>query len=113
MLAMSRYPGASARMLRYARRRAGLTQRELAERAGVAQPTVARIESGAVIPRVDTLDHLLRACGHMLDLDIHRGRDVDTTLVDQMLDLDREERLRRAEQEAQAMDRLVRSARPT
>lgn len=80
-------------MLRYARCKAGLTQRELAERAGVPQPTVARIESGAVTPRVDTLDRLLRACGHMLDVDVRRGVDVDVTLIDRMLDVPPEDRL--------------------
>ena len=33
----------AARVLRYARRRAGLTQRQLAARARVAQPMIARI----------------------------------------------------------------------
>jgi predicted transcriptional regulator len=34
----------------------------------VAQPAVARIESGAVVPRVDTLDRLLAACASVDDL---------------------------------------------
>jgi DNA-binding XRE family transcriptional regulator len=38
-----------------ARRSAGLTQRQLAERSGVPQPTIARIESGKQMPRADTL----------------------------------------------------------
>jgi transcriptional regulator with XRE-family HTH domain len=50
-------------LLRETRKQSGLSQRELAARAGVKQPAVARIESGAVSPRVDTLNHLLRACG--------------------------------------------------
>jgi transcriptional regulator with XRE-family HTH domain len=50
-------------VLRSARRSAGLTQRALAAKARVPQPTVARIESRAVVPRVDTLDRLLAACG--------------------------------------------------
>lgn len=82
-------------MLRWARRKAGLTQRELAERAGVAQPTVARIESGAVVPRVDTLDKLLRACGYTLEVEELRGQGVDTSLIDEMLDLTPEQRLER------------------
>jgi transcriptional regulator with XRE-family HTH domain len=96
----------AARMLRYARVKAGLSQRELAERASVPQPTVARIESGAVTPRVDTLDKLLRAAGYMLEIDVLRGEGVDTALIDQMLDYDPPERLRRAEQEARALRRL-------
>jgi transcriptional regulator with XRE-family HTH domain len=34
----------AARSLRHARRRAGLTQRDLAQQTGIAQPTIARIE---------------------------------------------------------------------
>jgi len=39
----------------------GLTQNELAKRAGVSQPLVARIESGDVDPRVSTLQRILDA----------------------------------------------------
>jgi transcriptional regulator with XRE-family HTH domain len=69
-----------ARVLRQARRRAGLTQRQLAGRAGVAQSVVGRIESGAVVPRVDTLDRLLEACGEGLEALPRPGRGVDRTL---------------------------------
>ncbi len=50
-------------LLREARRRAGLTQRELAHRAGVAHATVAGIENGGSRPRRQTFEKLLRACG--------------------------------------------------
>ncbi|MDH5816105.1 MAG: CBS domain-containing protein [Candidatus Nezhaarchaeota archaeon] len=40
---------------------AGLTQKELAERAGVSQSLIARIESGTVDPRLSTLRKILRA----------------------------------------------------
>jgi len=49
-----------ARALREARLAAGLTQRGLAAGAGVPQSTVARIEGGQMMPRVDTFDRLLR-----------------------------------------------------
>ena len=63
----------AARVLRYARRRAGLTQRALAAKADIAQPTIARIESGAMVPRVDTLDRLLEACGMGLEVEPRPG----------------------------------------
>jgi len=64
----------SGQFLREARLRAGLTQRTVAARAGVSQPTVARIERGDVIPSLERLVALIRACG--LDLDI-RVTDLD------------------------------------
>ena len=54
-------------LLRTARNRAGLSQRELAKRAGTAQSVVTRIESGLTSPTVATLEHLIRTCGFVLD----------------------------------------------
>lgn len=47
--------------MRQARRCADLSQRELAALAGMKQPNLARIESGAVEPRPETLERILRA----------------------------------------------------
>jgi predicted transcriptional regulator len=84
----------AARVLRQARRRAGLTQRDLAEKAGVPQSVVARIESGAVVPRVDTLDRLLEACGEGLESLPRPGRGVDRTVARNLLALDPASRAR-------------------
>jgi len=46
--------------LRELRLKAGLTQKELAKRAGVSQALIARIESGAVNPRLSTLQRIVR-----------------------------------------------------
>ena len=56
----------TAQLLRDARRRAGLTQRELARRAATAQSVVARIEGGVTSPTWDTLARLLAAAGFEL-----------------------------------------------
>lgn len=56
----SRLPG-PAKLLRQARRRAGLSQRTLAKRARTAQSVVARIERGQSSPTWDTLERLLKA----------------------------------------------------
>ena len=53
-----------ATLIRRARRKAGLSQRELAERAGTSHATLAAYETGAKVPRVDTLDRILRAAGY-------------------------------------------------
>ncbi len=47
--------------LRRLRRSAGLSQAELAKRAGVSQSLIARIESGSVNPTLATLRRILRA----------------------------------------------------
>jgi transcriptional regulator with XRE-family HTH domain len=58
-------PGASfAEFLRDQRRAAGLTQEELAERAGVSPRSVTEMErGGAHIPRRDTVALMARALG--------------------------------------------------
>lgn len=46
-----------------ARRAAGLSQAELAERAGVSRMTVQKLEAGTIDPRASTLDVLARELG--------------------------------------------------
>ena len=50
-----------AHALREARRSLGLSQEELARRAGLSRLTVQKLEAGAIDPRVSTLVVLLRA----------------------------------------------------
>jgi transcriptional regulator with XRE-family HTH domain len=100
-----------ARLLRYARRRAGLSQRELAERAGTTQSAVSRIESGGVTPRFDTLAELVRSCGARIDLVPVLGEGVDRTLVRAIRRLPPEERLRRAAMEARNVAELQHATR--
>ena len=52
--------------LRYARRSAGLSQRDLARRAGVYQPRIAEAEAARFDPGSGTLDRVLAATGHRL-----------------------------------------------
>lgn len=56
-------------LIREARRRAGLSQAELASRAGTRQPAVARWESGRTAVSLDDVVRLVRLCG--LDLEFH------------------------------------------
>jgi len=51
------------RLLRQARSRAGLSQRTLAHRAGISQPSLSRWESGAALPGLDGVDRVLAVCG--------------------------------------------------
>jgi predicted transcriptional regulator len=97
----------AARLLRTARRRAGLSQRELADAAGVAQPAIARIESGRVQPRVDTLDRLLEACGWDLEVAPRLGIGVDRTVMRRLLRLTPMERLELAVADARGLERIL------
>lgn len=63
-----------ASLVREARRRAGLTQAQLAARAGVPQSTVGRIESGARTPSTDMLERLVRAAGLEVSVSLRRAR---------------------------------------
>lgn len=59
-------------MLREARRRAGLSQAELARRAGVTQSVVSAYESSARQPSLPMLDRLVSATGLTLELQLRR-----------------------------------------
>jgi transcriptional regulator with XRE-family HTH domain len=58
----------AATTLRQARVSAGLSIRALAERANTSHATLAAYEAGRTIPRVDTLDRILRAAGYASDI---------------------------------------------
>jgi transcriptional regulator with XRE-family HTH domain len=51
-----------------ARRRAGLTQQQLARRLDMPQVTIARWESGATEPKFDAVQRVVGACGYDLTL---------------------------------------------
>jgi transcriptional regulator with XRE-family HTH domain len=76
----------AGQLLRNARRRHGLTQQQLADRARTSQAAISRIERDLVSPSVDTLAHLLDLLGEELELaaaPINYGHDV--TLLQQNL----------------------------
>ena len=54
-------------LIREVRRRAGLTQTELAERLGTTQSAIARLETGHGSPTLARLSEIAEACG----FDIH------------------------------------------
>ena len=58
----------ASRLVREIRRRAGLSQRALAARAGVPQPTIAEIEAGRREPSMTLLSRLAEATGSELKL---------------------------------------------
>jgi transcriptional regulator with XRE-family HTH domain len=65
----------AARTLRRARLAARLSLRALAARAGTSHATLAAYEAGRAVPRVDTLDRILRAAGYASDIEVVRRAD--------------------------------------
>jgi predicted nucleotidyltransferase/DNA-binding XRE family transcriptional regulator len=63
---------ASGRLLSEARTRAGLSQTELARRAGVAQSVISEYEAGRRQPALPTLSRLISATGHELTMSLER-----------------------------------------
>jgi len=62
----------AAMALSTARDRAGLSLRELAERAGTSYSTLSAYENGRKNPNVETLDRIVRAAGFEADLVLAR-----------------------------------------
>ena len=61
--AAAQLAGALAELVYGMRRRAGLTQTELARRVGTTQSSIARIEGGGTVPTIEMLARLARATG--------------------------------------------------
>lgn len=96
----------AARLLRNARRRAGLTQREVAAKAGVPQSYVARVESSRLDPSVSSLSRLLRVCATTLEAMPGSGEGVDRTLF--TLDKTPAERMADSQRIAQHVETMLR-----
>ena len=100
---------AASALLREARRRARLTQVELAQRAGVSQAEVARLERVGSNPTIATLERLLGATAHRLEL--ARADDVDETQLRERLRLTPAERLAAFQVSQRNLVRLSQRAR--
>lgn len=72
---MSRFD--SAKILTSVRQSAGLTQGELAQRAGTSQSAIARYENGNAEPSTSTLLRLLRVAGYDLDVTVRKSTTSD------------------------------------
>jgi DNA-binding XRE family transcriptional regulator len=67
-----------ARLISELRAKSGLSQAELAKRAGVSQPLIARLERGddRRAPTFDTIFKILKALGYSLELSVKREGNV-------------------------------------
>ena len=86
-------------VIQEARKRAGLTQRALAERAGKAQSEIAKIERARRDPTFSTLERLVRAAGFDLRIQLVPYDEHDEELIRAMLELTPEERLTSLEEQ--------------
>ena len=59
-----------ARMIIHLRKAKGLSQTEVARRAGLKQPAIARLEAGAVKPSLDTIQRVVQALGKDVEIKI-------------------------------------------
>lgn len=103
-------------LIREARRRAGISQRTLAERLPTTQSVVARWESGATAPSFETVVRAVRACGFELDvhlLPLDEGFEHDWSLAEENLPLTPEERLANHAAAHDFAEQLQRGRRPT
>jgi transcriptional regulator with XRE-family HTH domain len=103
----------SGDLLREARLRAGLSQGELARRAGKPTSSIGRWERGEVLPSLETLRELVRACD--LELTFHianaDSESHDLTLIERSLARTPAERVADAVSSAAAIDGLWAHAR--
>jgi|SRR5437867_9212346 len=81
-------------IVREARRRACLTQRELAERLGTTQSAIARLESGGEEPTFERVADAVRACGLALEPSLAPADDSDWSVASRNLWLTPDQRVR-------------------
>jgi transcriptional regulator with XRE-family HTH domain len=87
----------SGDLLKEARGRAGLSQAELARRAGKPTSVIGRWERGEVKPSFETLRSLVRACGLEVHFRLQPRDDAQDAAILAALDLTPEERLAQLE----------------
>ena len=100
----------AAQLIRYARRSAGFTQRDLAARAGLPQSTIGRIETARLQPRWVTMQRLLAASGHSLEVS-RAGQGIDRSQIRSLRALSPRERLELAAADAAGVDSLLAARR--
>lgn len=81
-------------LIREARRRAGITQRQLARRLGTSQPVIARWERGHRSPDYDVVKNAVLVCGFELRATLVERDLQDEATLDYSLSLTPLERLR-------------------
>ncbi|HYO60379.1 MAG TPA: helix-turn-helix transcriptional regulator [Actinomycetota bacterium] len=98
-------------VIRRARLRAGISQAELARRLGSKQPVVARWETGARSPSLETVARAVEACGLALDVAVVDRDEGEDALLREWQRLSPAERMRRNEEMLRTEEWLRRARR--
>jgi len=102
----------AADLVRRMRKEAGMTQAELARRAGTTQSAIARLEAEGANPRLGTLERVMSATGHRLELSLApKPPDVDETMIAANLRLSPAQRLAAFDTAYENVRRLAASVR--
>ncbi len=102
----------AASLVRQARVDAALTQAELADRAGLTQSAIARLERGGANPTLATLDNVIAATGHRLILaaEAHRASFDEQQLLERLA-MTPAQRLANFTASSRNLDEMVRRGR--
>jgi transcriptional regulator with XRE-family HTH domain len=102
----------AASLIREARVDAAMTQAELANRAGLTQSAIARLERGGANPTIATLDNVIAATGHRLILAAEpRRSSFDERQLLERLAMTPAQRLANFTASSRSLDEMVRRAR--
>lgn len=96
-------------LIKQARLTTGLSQRELARRAGTSQATLSAYERGEKSPSLDTLARIVRAAGLDLRISLSPGDDHDAWVASYEDSLPQRVRERRRKQDLRAINRARRA----
>lgn len=101
----------AAVLIKEARRRAGLTQQQLADKLKTTQSVVARWETGARGPSLETIENVARACDLDISIYLVPRDDHDFRLASQMKRLSPGKRIESLVEAQRKLAKLTRRAR--
>ena len=97
-------------LVREARKRAGMTQAQLAAVAGTTQSAIARLESGRTSPSFEQVERLMRLCGFQLIVELAPYDDSDIVQAEALLRITTAGRARQLATTVNHLERLRESA---
>ena len=93
-------------LVREARKRSGMTQQQLADKAGTTQSAIARLESGRTSPSLEDVQRLMRLAGWELIVELAPFDDSDRVQARALKKLTPEQRIHRNDRFVRQVVRL-------